>query len=341
MTEQLRLMVPHQQPLVICCGLGVDSVAMLAGLKPRGIRPDLIIFADTGSERQATYDYLQILNAWLRMQGFPELTIVRYVPKDFKHWPPYFSLEENLLTNVTLPAIAYGGHSCSAKWKITPINSFCNEWKPAQTAWACGVKVIKAIGFEDSPHERKRAQRGCRTFAIQTEERDKYELWFPLQDWGWNRKRCELEILLAGLPVPAKSSCYFCTAMKPWEVDALEPGKLRRIVVIEARTARRHLEYARQRAAEHHVVWDGKPLTEGLWRKAVKGRHANGQPNGSTPRPGSMTEYIRRQGLLPAEEIDRIIQSTPTEPLSQKDFRQLGHANWQAWLHSIIQPQNN
>jgi hypothetical protein len=25
-----------------------------------------------------------------------------------------------------------------------------------------------------------------------------YDYWYPLQDWGWDRERCELEIVAAG-----------------------------------------------------------------------------------------------------------------------------------------------
>jgi len=321
-------------PLVVCCGVGVDSVAMLVGLYRRGIRPDVIIFANVGSERQSTYDYIAILNDWLARIGFPPLTVVCYAAKNFKHWPPYFSLEENILTNVSLPAIAYGGHTCSAKWKIAPINAWLDRQPQMLDWWTHGGKVRKAIGFEDSKHERRRAQKGCATFATQEDEFDKYELWFPLQEWGWSRARCEVEILLAGLPCPTKSSCYFCTAMKPWEVDELavyEPDKLRRIVVIEARTSRRHLDYAEQRAREKGLPWDGQPITEGLWRKRVKGFR------GAIPRPGSMTEYIRQRELLPGSEIDRIIAATPTTHFTQSDFVRLGYANWQDWLAAITQ----
>jgi hypothetical protein len=326
-----------QSPLIVCCGVGVDSVAMLVGMKAKGIVPDIICFADVGSERQSTYDYIPILNDWLKRVGFPPLTIVTYRAKNFKHFPPYFSLEENILTNITLPSIAYGGHSCSAKWKIQPINDYCDTWQPAKLCWSHGGKCLKAIGFEDSKHERKRAERGCNTFATQADEKEKYELWFPLQQWGWNRERCELEITMAGLPVPDKSSCYFCTAMKPWEVDTLPADKLKRIVIIEARTVQRHLEFAEAKAAEKGVDWDGKPLTEGLWRKRVKGKFANGKPNGAYAKPGSITEYIREKGLLPSSEIDRIQAATPTTQLSADDFSKLGFSNWQDWIKSITE----
>lgn len=45
---------------------------------------------------------------------------------------------------------------------------------------------------------------------------------------------------------------------------------------------------------------------EGLWRKPVLGRR------GATPRPGSITEFIRERGLLSPAEVDRIIEDAPT-----------------------------
>lgn len=318
-----------KQPLVICCGVGVDSIAMLVGMWQRGIKPDLILFADVGAERKSTYDYIPVLQAWLRGAWNMELTIVRYQPKNFKHWPHYATIEENILTNTSLAAIAYGGHTCSAKWKISPMNKYIDEWPMAVEAWKAGMKVRKAIGFEASAHELRRSKR-CGTFAVQDEELDKYELWFPLQEWGWNRERCIAEIVKMGLPEPTKSSCYFCTAMKPWEVDELPVDKLKRIVILEARAAKRHLDYAEAKGWPNGV---GKPMTDGIWRKRVKGMR------GAIAKPGSMTEYIREKNMLPSEEIDRLIAATPTQPLTQADFDVLGHANWQDWIDSICYPK--
>ncbi|MBI2481070.1 MAG: hypothetical protein HYV60_21275 [Planctomycetia bacterium] len=39
--------VASQPPIVVTYGMGVDSTAMRIGLHQRGIRPDLILFADT------------------------------------------------------------------------------------------------------------------------------------------------------------------------------------------------------------------------------------------------------------------------------------------------------
>ncbi|MDX1951075.1 MAG: hypothetical protein SFY81_02760 [Verrucomicrobiota bacterium] len=326
-TGQLTLdYAPHasQQPLVICYGAGRDSTALLVGLRQRQIRPDLILFADVGAERQSTYDYLIVTNAWLRSVGFPEITIVRYQPKDFKHWPPYHSIEENILTNCALPSIAYGFHKCSAKWKIAPQLAFLKKWQPARDCWASGGRVRKAIGFDASPREKRRSH-GCSTYAVQDEEADLFDLWFPLQEWGWDLAECIRQIVKAGLPIPTKSSCYFCTAMKPHEVDDLaktEPDKLKRIVVLEARARQTHLDYAERKGWPKGL---GVPLTEGIWRRRVKGLR-----RGSTPKPGSITEYIREKQLLPEHEINRLIEATPTHPLSRNEIQ-----DWQQWLRSI------
>jgi hypothetical protein len=348
-------------PLVVSYGIGVDSTAILVGLHQRGVRPDLILFADVGAERQATYDYQPVINPWLRSIGFPEVTVVRYVPKDFKHWPAYRTIEENILTNVALPSIAYGGHSCSSKWKIAAQDAFLEAWAPALAAWAAGVRVRRLVGFEDSPHEHRRSLR-CSTFAVQDLDGGRYTAEFPLQEWGWDRDRCAREIEAAGLPVPSKSSCYFCTAMKPWEVDELPADKLMRIVIIEARTRQRHIDYVIEKRAEWTAAlagtgpWptprkksappftrakllqrladlppDGTPIQQGIWRKAVKGCR------GATPKPGSMTEYIRQQQLLPGPLIDALIRLTPTRYFTQADFEAMGVTDWQDWLNRLCE----
>jgi 3'-phosphoadenosine 5'-phosphosulfate sulfotransferase (PAPS reductase)/FAD synthetase len=49
---------PHPDwPLVVAYGLGVNSTALLVEFVKQGIRPDLILFADTGGEKPETYAY--------------------------------------------------------------------------------------------------------------------------------------------------------------------------------------------------------------------------------------------------------------------------------------------
>lgn len=227
-------------------------MAMLAGLAERGIRPDAILFADTASEKDETYSYLPVVQAWCDKVGFPRVQVLEYVVKDFKNWPPYNGLEENCLTNGTLPSEAFGMGSCSEKWKQQPQNNWAKAWQPALDAWAKGKKVRKAIGYDASAADQKRSCSADRTFKVKPD--DRYDYWYPLQEWGWDRKKCIEVIVALGLPgwdpegaavgklrwvetggIPVKSSCFFCPNMKQHEVSALPKEKLARIVVMEAR----------------------------------------------------------------------------------------------------------
>ena len=163
-----------KQPFVVAYGMGVDSTAMLIGLSEIGMRPDRILFADVGGEKDETYAYQAIMDQFLESVGFPAITVVRYVPQDFKNWPPYHTLEENCLTNGTLPSLAFGFGSCSQNWKAAPQNQFCNAWEPAIKWWAQGGRVLKAIGFDASPADvRRRNHAG-------NQDDPKYEFWYPL-----------------------------------------------------------------------------------------------------------------------------------------------------------------
>lgn len=281
-----KLKQSFTHPLVVSYGVGVDSTAMLVGLYNRGIRPDLILHADVGGEKDETVAYLPVINAWLSRVGFPTVTIVRYQARNFKHWPPYRTLEQNCLTNGTLPSIAFGFGSCSQKWKAAPQDRFLKAWEPATRAWAQGGLVTKAIGYDASGRDCQR-----RTYADKaTSGSEKFAYWYPLQEWGWDRDECMRQIAAAGLALPVKSSCFFCTAMQPAEVDQLPHDKLRRIVLLEARAKPR------------------LKSTEGLWRSSTRRR------------PGSMTQYIQERGLLPLAEIEEIQKAPAALVQHQADY---------------------
>jgi hypothetical protein len=108
--DYIRVDAP--QPVVLAYGIGVDSTALLLELESRGTLPDLVITGDPGVEKPETYAYQKMIAAWMAARGIPYVT-VRYTPRRFKHWPPYFDLLSNVLTNATLPSISLGRHSCS------------------------------------------------------------------------------------------------------------------------------------------------------------------------------------------------------------------------------------
>ena len=124
---------------------------------------------------------------------------------------------------------------------------------------------------------------------------DRYDYEYPLRAWGWDRDDCIRRIQQEGLPVPHKSACICCLATQPSEVRTLPPWCLRLIVLLEARAAPR------------------LRTIDGLWRKGTKGLR------GREARPGSMTEFIRVERLLPANEIEHIISNAPPDLIRFQD----------------------
>lgn len=257
----------NPEPLCVSFGLGVDSWAVLIGLWQRGICPDAILFSDTGGEKPETYAFLGRVRAWLASVGFPDVTIVAYKPKFAK----YNTLEENCLVNGTLPSLAFGLKGCSLKFKGEVMNKWRNRWPMAMRAWEQGKKVRVAIGYDAGPKDSRRSN---------LKEDMKYTYWYPLREWGWDREECFRQIRAAGLPVPLKSSCFFCPAMKPVEVVHLahkHPDLFQRALEIE--------ENARARG--------GLKKIEGLWRKSTKGTR-----KGTEARPGSWVQFALDKGLV-------------------------------------------
>lgn len=94
---------------------------------------------------------------------------------------------------------------------------------------------------------------------------------YPLQLLRLDRASCEAVITAAGLPSPGLSSCVFCAAMHPEEIDALYPEELWLIVILEA-----------------HAQINLKKI-RGLWGHGER-----------------MTEYIVQRGLLPAALVAEV-----------------------------------
>jgi hypothetical protein len=211
---------------IVSYGGGVNSTAMLIGLNDRGIQPDLILFTDTGGERPDTYAYIETVNEWLSAQGFPLITIVKNVDKDGNR----LTLERECLKSGTLPALAYGHRGCSLKHKRDVQDKYCNNWQPCINVWNSGGKCIKFIGY-DAGEERRRTN----AYAYDIQDK-KYEYQYPLIDCGWFREDCIKAIQKEGLPIPGKSSCFFCPSMKKSEILELYkkyPDLLQRALAIE------------------------------------------------------------------------------------------------------------
>lgn len=207
--------------IAVAYGGGRDSTAMLIEAYKRGIRPDLIMFADTGSEMPHTYELVRTFSAWLVERGFPEITIVRKTRRNGE----VLSLYDHCVNQQMLPSLAYGFKSCSVKFKREPQDKFCNNHPPCKAEWKAGRKVEKWIGYESGEERR----------AKNTEDK-KYRYRYPLIEWGMNREACLRTIVEAGIPPARKSSCFFCPSTTKRELLALKseyPDLLKRAIHME------------------------------------------------------------------------------------------------------------
>lgn len=212
--------------IVVNYGAGANSTALLVEAERRGVRPDLIVFADTGSERPDTYQYLDYMDRWLLSVGFPAIERVRWIRRDGSFLP----LHEWCEKFVSLPSKAFGLPGCTVKWKQQPADKFISQHALVQAQWAAGNKVERWIGYDaDEP------QRAARMQSVR--QGDEQWVWrSPLIEWDMGREECVESIRAAGLRFPGKSSCWLCPSMKRHEIDALSedhPELLQRALDIE------------------------------------------------------------------------------------------------------------
>jgi hypothetical protein len=259
--------LPVDTPVIVSNGAGVDSVALLIELHRHNIVPDVIVTALVGrdwfgNEHRRFYEYLPILEQWLAQAGFPTITYVWYkMKRPAKHFP-YWSLAGNCLANRTLPSISFRRHhSCSLKYKGQEIDRWVTEQYGKQPCYRV-VGYDLSEGYRAARFSTKTQPNGPRVHDIFV---------YPLQLLGLDRAGCEAVIASTGLPSPGLSSCVFCAAMRPEEIDALAPEELWLIVILEA-NAQINLKKIR-----------------GLWGHGEQ-----------------MTEYIVRRGLLPAALVAEV-----------------------------------
>jgi hypothetical protein len=212
---------------IVAYGGGTNSTAMLIGMWNQKIPVDLILFADTGGERPETYAYIRLFDKWLKERGVPGITIVEYVDENGDR----LTLEQECLRCGSLPSIAYGFKRCSLKHKRGTQEKYCNNCPACKAVWDSGQRVNKFIGYDAGERQRKNN-------AIATDIVDKkYHNLYPLIDeWDWGRDECMEVIVKAGLPLPGKSSCFFCPSMKKPEIKSLyleHPDLFARALAIE------------------------------------------------------------------------------------------------------------
>lgn len=218
--------------LAVSYGFGTNSTAMLCGFRERGIRPDVILAADTGAEMPHSYAMLHEMNAKTQEWWGIDIVLVQAT----RQGEPY-TLEQHCLKTRMLPSLAYGKRSCSQKFKHQPMEKWLKDHCRANGI----TSITKAIGYDaQEAHRRDKAPEEKKLLKNLTEH-----YWYPLIEWNWRRGDCEQIICRYGLTQPRKSACYFCPASRPSEVIALQknhPELMNRALKIESTAQERHRE---------------------------------------------------------------------------------------------------
>lgn len=200
-------------------GGGVNSAAMLLSLVERGESIDGVVFADTGGERPETYAHLRHVEQWCGERGIAFLRATNAGRGQGD------SLEENCLKRRELPSLAYGFKGCSVKWKRQPMDRLLRDLPEVRAAWARGELVERCIGIDAGETRRRKLPPD-----------DKWTYRYPLCEFGLDREGCVATIQRHGWPMPPKSSCFFCPAMRKAEIKdlaATHPDLVRRALAIE------------------------------------------------------------------------------------------------------------
>ena len=193
----------------------MNSTALVLICHDIGLKPDWIVFSDTGSERPETYATVRRIESFCKAVGFPFET-TRWIRKD----GTFESVHDNCLRTNYLPSKAYGYSGCTFKWKIQPLQ----KWRRVHGFTSSGV----AIGYDAG--ETRRLQNAAKRMCQDTERDSDETVWYPLAAWGVDRVNCVKRIIDQGWS-PSKSACFCCPSAKPeeWELLGAEYPELLKI----------------------------------------------------------------------------------------------------------------
>ena len=221
---------------VISYGGGVQSTALLvlAAQGKLGLDIDAALFANVGddSEHPATLQYVrEVAIPYAADHGLPvhELRRVMRDGTERTLWQDLMRDSRTINIPVRMDNGAPGNRNCTHTYKVRVVGKWLKEHgaSPESPATvAIGISTDEIIRVSN-----KRAE---------AYERPVY----PLIDLGLDRSACQRVIAEAGLPVPGKSSCFFCPFHRPqtWaEMRRDEPELFFKAADLEATLiARRH-----------------------------------------------------------------------------------------------------
>ena len=191
----------------ISFGGGVQSTAMVVLAIQGKIDFDVALFSNVGddSEHPATLTYVRdIFIPWATQHNFPIHELQR-VMRDGTTRTLWEDITREGSRSIKIPVRmnktgAPGNRSCTSDYKIRVVSRWLRENGASKDNPAL-------IGIGISTDE---IQRVSNRLPVNNQIAT-----YPLIDLGMNRSDCMSVIADAGLPVPPKSSCFFCPFHRP------------------------------------------------------------------------------------------------------------------------------
>lgn len=259
----------------ISYGGGVQSTALLVLAATGRIDFPLFVFANVGkdSERAATLRYVEEYAKPYAAEHGVELAEVQRVKRDGTVETLHGRLvrpgSRSLPIPVRMSNGAPGTRSCTADFKIKVVGKEmkrrgatagrpCRAHRPELSPGCpkCVQPRVATIGIGISVDEIHRANNRI------TEPHER--IVYPLLDLGLRRIDCERIIRIAGLPVPPKSSCYFCPFHRPetWhDMRREEPEEFEKACQLEDLLNERRDELGKDHV---YLTRFNKPLREAI-----------------------------------------------------------------------------
>lgn len=163
---------------VLSYGGGVNSVALMILLLREKMPLDEVIFADTGGEIPETYAYINVTREYLRPHGVPFTVVAKNGS----------NLYETAWRRRVLPSAIW--RWSTRDYKVNPIHRHYR---------ALGGHVNQYLAIAWDEVDRMKDSRVDYVTNL-----------YPLIDRRITRAGCVTIIQEASLPVPPKSSCFFC-----------------------------------------------------------------------------------------------------------------------------------
>lgn len=245
----------------IAYGGGVQSTALVVLAAQGEIDFDYALFSNVGddSEHPATLKYVrEVMMPWVDAVNGPQIIELQRTMQRGERAGEVETLHARLTRkgsrSIPIPLRgsdtgAPGGRSCTVDFKVNVLGRWLKENGASEDEPAA-----LAIGISLDEYHRASNKR-----------QEPYEvIEYPLLDLGLARVDCQRIIAEAGLPVPPKSSCYFCPYHRPqhWrEMRRDEPDLFEKAARLEDHINNRP---DRRNKDPMYLTRFGKPLREAI-----------------------------------------------------------------------------